>query len=319
LNRLNSIIKQSSEIKDFKAFDIEDEWNLFRSKIDVTIQEDKSRSNLDNKESNQQIINLLMTAAGLILIFAVISVFYRPSPEVSALTAGPNKNDTLQLIDGSEVVLNPSSTLTYFLTLNHETKRTLHLEGNGEFAITKSILPMRVFLDKLVVDIIGTRFTIKNINQSTEISNTEGSVKVSQIANSENFVILKAGDTYIFKDGVFFNISDTIVIKEEHINEPTPKGQQKKEHSAEPATVIKEIKGSRYKLGSVIKDYLIKFNKKKVKLDKKAALDMETIVRLDDINKSYFEILKDLKKQGIIDFRPGDCADCYIITAPEKQ
>lgn len=46
--------------------------------------------------------------------------------------------------------------------------------------------------------------------------------------------------------------------------------------------------------------------------------DKNTNVKID-INKTYQEILLDLKTQGHIDFKPGDCDDCFIITSPAKK
>jgi hypothetical protein len=83
-----------------------------------------------------------------------------------------------------------------------------------------------------------------------------------------------------------------------------------------PAEPVKP-EGSVYKLGSVLKDYLVKQNKKLIKIDKKFKFDPEQRVRIN-LSSDFNEIIKSLKSQGIIDTKPGDCPDCIIIIAPDS-
>ncbi len=94
-------------------------------------------------------------------------------------------------------------------------------------------------------------------------------------------------------------------------NQNALKVKQNQEKTKEPKKVI----GSVYKLGSVLKDYLVKRNKKLVKIDKKFKYDPEQRVRLN-LTGNYTEVINSLKTQGIIDTKPGDCQNCIIIIAP---
>ena len=69
----------------------------------------------------------------------------------------------------------------------------------------------------------------------------------------------------------------------------------------------------------IIDNYLIKYNNSKIKLDKGFKINPTQTVTLDNLNSSYINVLQDLKKQKFIDFVPGKCPDCYIITAPQPK
>ena len=122
MNKLNSIINKTKEIENFRVFDVDDEWDLFKPLIhqEITSTSDLSDNNLDNfnKETRRQVVFLLSFAASLILIFAFLSFFSSTQKVVDSLTtdSGP---DSIRLIDGSLVLLLPHSKLDYYISLNH--------------------------------------------------------------------------------------------------------------------------------------------------------------------------------------------------------
>lgn len=314
MNKFNSILNKTKEIKNFRVFDVDDEWNLFKPLIHQELSNisDLPNDNLQrfNKETSRQVVFLLSFAASLILIFACISFFSSTQKVVDSLTTD-SETDSIRLIDGSLVLLLPHSKLDYYLSLNHAKERSLHLKGDAEFDISASILPLKVYHDSILVEVLGTKFSIRKVNDSIEIKNTSGSVKVSEINNAENTRILKKGDTYYYSNGKFINPADSLFKPKSDIS-PSPE-KVKKTKPAEEVTP-----GSIYLLKSVIKNHILKYNKKKIKLGKKIKLDYNARVRLD-LSKSYLNILEDLKKQGFIDFKKGDCPDCIIITSPNKN
>jgi FecR protein len=314
LNKLNYIINKTKEIKNFKVFDVDDEWDKFKLSIDdeTSSTDDLSKNKSQNidKETGKQVIYLLSFAAGLILIFAFMFLFSTTKKITDSLTTN-SAMETIKLVDGSVVQLHPNSKLDFFVSLDHAQERRLELEGDAEFDIAASILPLRVYHDSVLVEVLGTEFSIKKVNKTVEIKNISGSVKVSEINKVENFRILQSGDTFIFTNGRFINPADTLNTAKSTIN--TPLKKPKKNSLAEEVTP-----GSIYLLESVIKNHIIKYNKKKVKLEKKIRLDDNARVKLD-LTKSYRMILEDLKKQGYIDFKKGDCEDCIIITSPNKN
>jgi hypothetical protein len=317
LNKLNSIINKTKEIENFRVFDVDDEWNLFKPLIDQEMSNiyDLPKNKLQNfdKETGRQVIYFLSFAASLILIFAFLSFFSTPEKITDSLTTD-SAAKSMRLVDGSKVQLKPHSKLDYFVSLNHAQERRLYLKGDAEFDISASILPLKVYHDSILIEVLGTKFSIKKFNKTVEIKNFSGSVKVSEINKSENFRILQSGDTFIYSNGKFINPADTL-----NIPKSTVKSTSEKSEKPNKTSATKEVTaGSTYLLKSVIKDHIIKFNKKKIKLEKKIKLDDNARVRLD-LTKPYLQILEDLKKQGYIDFKKGDCEDCIIIMSPNKN
>lgn len=314
MNKFNFILNKTKEIKNFKVFDVDDEWNLFKPLIDqeTTNISDLSNNNLHDftKETGRQVVFLLSFAASLILIFGFLSFFSSPEKIVDARTTDSG-TDSIRLIDGSLVHLLPHSKLDFYISLNHAQERSLRLKGDAEFDISASILPLIVYHDSIKVEVLGTKFRIKKVNESVEIKNLSGSVKVSEINNAENARILRTGDIFYYLNGKFINPSDTLIITKSEINKSAEK--IKKTRPTEEVT-----SGSIYLLKSVIKNHILKYNKKKIKLEKKIKLDDNARVKLD-LSKPYLNILEDLKKQGFIDFKKGDCPDCFIITSPNKN
>jgi hypothetical protein len=179
-------------------------------------------------------------------------------------------------------------------------------------------LPFYVYVGKLKVEVIGTKFNILQRKDTINIENNEGTVMVSEIVNPTNAVTLNKGDKFQYINGKFndLNIKDTIVVKDTvTVTKNSVKRTSVKEDKVaeEPKSEVKET-GSTYKL----KDYILKQNKKTVKIDKKFKYDPEMRVKLN-LNLSYQELISTLKNKGIIDTKPGECEGCIIIIAPGEN
>jgi hypothetical protein len=326
LKKLDSILKQNKEIEDFKVFDVDSEWNLFLEKVGESqpLMEDKSTNVKKSPLSvifRKPIIYVISIAASFILILAFLFMFKNNDPyRTTVITT--NNIEKINMIDGSKIELSQNSKLEYPLHLDDVIDRKIILAGSATFSVKKNDkLPFRVFYGDLLVEVLGTEFTINKKDGMTIIQNISGKIAVSQVLNRNNKRILEKGETLLFKFGNFFVPQDTIkTVVEESKNtnlEPLQKGTSKTKSQKEK-TSTPEVKGSTFKLDNVIKGFLLKFHKKKIKVERGTKFDKNTNVKID-INKTYQEILLDLKKQGHIDFKPGDCEDCFIITTPAKK
>lgn len=75
----------------------------------------------------------------------------------------------ITLVDGSLVVLKPGSSLVYNKNFNQH-KRELHLQGEAFFEVTKNPRkPFIVHAGKLVAEVLGTSFSIKNTEDSKNV------------------------------------------------------------------------------------------------------------------------------------------------------
>ncbi len=318
MKKFDSILKKSADIRDFKSFDADAEWNQFVSIIGESESFDKELITKDNdfaKESNYHIIYMLAFAASMILVFSALFLF-RKSEVVHAELITSSEPKSIELMDGTKIFVDPLSSVQYYTSLHQQNFRSVNLKGGAVFEVSHSILPFKVFFEDIFIEVLGTSFKIAKSKDTIVIKNINGSVRVAELKNNNNYKILNKGDIFHYVSGVFLNPNEVIETKS---TVQKPSGQLIVKNSM--VKPDKNISGKvrRFTLESVIKNYLIKFNKKKIKLDKKSKPDLNLIVIIDDINKPYLAILEDLKKQGIIDFVVGDCSDCYIIKAPQKK
>lgn len=324
MDKFDSILKQNKEIKDFKMFDVDAEWNAFQNLVKDSNATSEEITNVvalePQKKSNRWVIYLMSVAASLLLILASLVLLKAPEKTRDSF-ATASSLDTLLLVDGSTVYLDKNTNIEFPLTLKNTTERKITLKGNATFEVAKNAtLPFKVYYGDIFVEVLGTVFTMSKESGKISIENIEGSVKVAQVLNKDNFKILAKGDVFIYSNGVFTNALDTVVVEPVIVEKPKEvrkKVVEVKEPKIEEKVVVpvEEVKGSKYKLESVIKDHLLKYHKDKIKLQKKSKFDYEKVVRLD-INKPYTEILEELKAQGLIDYIKGDCDDCFIIQSP---
>ncbi|GAB4043360.1 FecR family protein [Spirosoma litoris] len=102
---------------------------------------------------------------------------------------------TVYLMDGSQVVLQPQSRMTYPKIFD-PAKREIHLEGEGYFEVTKKPKqPFIVYADKVVTQVVGTSFTIKATPQSAKISIAVRTGKVAVFTLNALRESLKNGST----------------------------------------------------------------------------------------------------------------------------
>ncbi|WAC13025.1 FecR family protein [Dyadobacter pollutisoli] len=136
--------------------------------------------------------SLFWAAASVILVLGLGWLFMnvqKPKSNYEVLTEGKalveEENDsdaskTLMLADGSKIVLQPKSRVSYpsrFLA----DKREVYLSGEASFEIAKDHnRPFLVYANDLVTKVLGTSFTVKarDASQNTTVEVKEGKVSV---------------------------------------------------------------------------------------------------------------------------------------------
>ncbi len=121
------------------------------------------------------------------------------------LTNHSNKVQKLTLEDGSEVQLNPNSTISYPEHFGQKT-RTVYLKGEAFFSIKRNpAKPFVVHTGELVTEVLGTSFTIKSYEnaKAIEVLVRTGKVSVYERTKAENTrkngVILTPNQKVIFE------------------------------------------------------------------------------------------------------------------------
>jgi ferric-dicitrate binding protein FerR (iron transport regulator) len=157
-------------------------------------------------------ITIYIAAASLITI---VFLFFRQStssPEAAISARIPGKNDTpneistrpgshshITLPDGSQVVLNGNSMLTYDKYFDKEI-REVQLNGEAYFDVTKN--PDRPFIihtRQMDIKVLGTSFNVKSYDNDkrSETSLIRGSIEVTMKNDPAKKIILKPADKLV--------------------------------------------------------------------------------------------------------------------------
>lgn len=130
--------------------------------------------------------NWLKIAASIILVAAGWSVYTLLSPVSYISVAAGNAVTTKKLPDGSALILNKNSKISY--ADNFKNNRSIHLEKGDVFfdVAHNKAKPFVINVDKVSVLVVGTSFNIKHLNNLTEVIVETGIVRVSLGKNQLN-------------------------------------------------------------------------------------------------------------------------------------
>ncbi|MDG5492955.1 FecR family protein [Psychroserpens sp. SPM9] len=148
---------------------------------------DKIQEKIKNKKPKVRKLHtnpwLIGVAASIVLFLGLFSIF---DEAVIHTETQYGEQKTIALLDGSEVILNSKSTLSYN-EKDWETNRTLSLEGEAYFKVKKGST-FTVKTPNGNVEVLGTQFNVNSTNDLFEVICFEGRVQVQ--SHQENFVLL---------------------------------------------------------------------------------------------------------------------------------
>lgn len=115
-----------------------------------------------------------------------------------------------QLVDGTQVKLSPSSTLTLNNNFSFEKSREVWVKGEAHFHVSKKLnkQPFLVHTKAFDIEVTGTQFTVNNTEDLVSVLLQEGSVNLH----------FPGGEVVRMKPGDFFSINeisnDQVVVKD---------------------------------------------------------------------------------------------------------
>ena len=118
----------------------------------------------------------LPLAYGLIILMLSPLAYDAFSKKQVITSAAEEKN--LFLTDGTEVILNSESELTYNRNYN-KYNRSVHLVGEAYFNVKKGNIPFNVLTPHGKISVLGTSFNIRTRNDGFEVGVNDGEVQVS--------------------------------------------------------------------------------------------------------------------------------------------
>jgi len=220
LFRMYNSPEGQAEIKDFLdenwTTDVEDgpieiDSHKILREIQSAIQSEQYRT--INK--SKTLFQWTTVAAAVILFTLLISVslFFNVSPKskekiavLNEVVASAGYMKNLQLPDGTNVWLNPGSSLLYSVNMTNEKIRDVRLWGQAYFEIAKNPeKPFVLQLGDVGLKVTGTSFNASNYQDdpNIEVVLKTGEVKLFEGAYSdaEKFITLSAGEIARYKKG----------------------------------------------------------------------------------------------------------------------
>ena len=147
----------------------------------------KIQEQIANKKGKVRNINsntwLIGIAASVVLFFGLFSIL---GNDIVTFETNFGEQKTIALLDGSEVILNSKSTLTYDED-DWENNRTLNLKGEAYFKVQKGSA-FTVVTDNGDVQVLGTQFNVNSVSDLLEVVCFEG--KVSVHTKNEDVILL---------------------------------------------------------------------------------------------------------------------------------
>lgn len=154
---------------------------------------------LKSRTRRLTLIRIFSTAAVFLLFLSAgaVYVFMRPASLQTVSTCAETR--TIHLPDGSTVVLNHYSSLSYPKKFKSD-KREVQLSGEAYFEISKDKKhPFIVQAEAITIQVLGTHFNVDAYPDNPDVSTTllTGSVAVRNKSNSAR-IVLKPDETAIY-------------------------------------------------------------------------------------------------------------------------
>jgi len=172
-------IMAGADALDLKTYDVEKELIALKSK----------RKNTASKKKKGTVIKLLPYVAVAASIAIIFGIFLFGPKDDFATQYGETL--TIQLPDGSEMILNAKSKASFDKD-NWKNTRLVSLEGEAFFKVTKGS-KFTVATKNGEVSVLGTQFNVQSHNSLFEVNCYEGKVSV---VNKNYTEILTAGKAY---------------------------------------------------------------------------------------------------------------------------
>lgn len=190
--------------------DIKTEWNKVYQDIQKEQQKDKAVSNKSKIiEHNRDIVSILMKAAAVLLVGAFVGVtaylYQEPISEkqhIATQTVRTNygQTKTINLSDGSQIILAPKSQLSYKENWLDKPVKKLTLQGEAYFAVApqkaREHPKLVVQTEDGTASVWGTRFTVDTYAEGTRVVLEEGEVEVEN--RQEKKITMSPGEMAIF-------------------------------------------------------------------------------------------------------------------------
>ncbi|MDF9796342.1 transmembrane sensor [Catalinimonas alkaloidigena] len=152
----------------------------------------KARKTKENHPLSKYGVKIAAVFIGFLMISSLLYLLYQQSLAVTYQT-GYGETLEITLPDGSEVLMNNNSTLSYDSDWGEAGARVVNLKGEAFFSVVHTLDHQKFTVntsDEVDIEVLGTRFNVNNRRNTTEVVLNEGKVKVNFKAEQEKQEIL---------------------------------------------------------------------------------------------------------------------------------
>lgn len=143
---------------------------------------EKSFRDLETKLESKKSVKIIhlykkwaFSIAASLLLFVGLNYFFKTNTILYKTSFGEQKTFALQ--DGSEVILNANSTIS-FNPKQFKNKRIVYLQGEAFFKVKKDQKPFEVKTKTGTVQVLGTQFNVRSFSDYFQVHCYSGKVKV---------------------------------------------------------------------------------------------------------------------------------------------
>ena len=194
-NKDLELIKDVNEIQ--QQFKVDSAWTNVRSKVnEPKLGDPKKTIRLFSSQNARRLIQI--AAVFVVTIGLGLSSYYiytdKLVPYKSITSELYESGKTITLADGSTIVLNGKSSLTYPRTFSSNERR-VKLIGEAFFDIAKNpTKPFIISVEKAEIKVLGTSFNVNASTDKVEVLVETGKVKLSLAKEPNKAILLKKGD-----------------------------------------------------------------------------------------------------------------------------
>lgn len=258
-------------------------------------------------------------AATMLTILCIFIFISRPVRFTKTLVTKENEARIL-LFDESEILAAKNTILHYPVRQKDIVVRRVVLEkGMASFEVKKADLPFIVSADNVDIRVTGTIFSVEKRSGEVFVKVKEGTVLVLKDKDETRQISLQADETLLACRGEFFVSANGGPFEQKTMFTYSSKIKEQERLTREKQSVHNSAgdnqggeSGSNYRMVDVIK-FLDKKYKKELKFKKKRKLKSKNVVKLD-LQLPLSDLLKEMKRKNLIDYEPGKCEGCYIIS-----
>ena len=211
LDKKEKVIWETSS--QFKITDIPDKklmWHRLKQNI---VMQNTDTNNISEKFKNRMpkliIWNNFKYFPSIASMITIILLFFSPTIfnhlTLNKKTTTIAQKETIILIDGSKIMLNAESEITYDRNYNIK-NRNIKLKGEAYFEVQNNDLPFIIETKHGKVTVLGTSFNVRSRKDGFEVGVNEGIVSISN--DSTSIQLLKGQHINVSKTFNYKSISD---------------------------------------------------------------------------------------------------------------